>query len=337
MRRPLTRAIKSVLILAATLVGCSGDTTTAADPNQPTVAFITNGVDPFWDLAIAGARDAAEEFGVRLIEYAPTGGLTDQENKLEDLLSIGVDGIAVSPIDGANMVPLLNKIASKAHLITHDSDSPGSDRRCFIGCDNYLAGRAVGKMVREALPDGGQLVLCIGRLEQDNAQLRCQGVIDELLGRSLDSTRRDSNDEPISGAGYTILTTLTDNFDQAAAQQKAEDALSKYADLDAFVGLFAYNPPICLDAVRSAKRDVKVIGFDEARATVQGILEGTVVGTVTQNPYQYGYDSVRVLKGLIDGDESVLPENGVLSIPFKVYQKDNAQELMDLLVRVLGE
>ena len=48
---------------------------------------------------------------------------------------------------------------------------------------NYDAGRLCGKLVKEALPKGGKIMIFIGRLEQDNAKLRRQGVIDEIAGR----------------------------------------------------------------------------------------------------------------------------------------------------------
>ena len=319
------------------LVACGGGSEAGS---QPRVSFITNGVDPFWDLAIAGAHAAGEEFGVEVLDFCPpTGAINEQTDRLEDDITAGVDGIAISPIDATAMVSTIDEYAEQVPVLTHDSDSPGSKRRCFIGCDNYAAGRAVGELVKKALPEGGEVVLCIGRLEQDNAQKRRQGVIDELLGREDDSTRRDPNDGPLEGGGFTVLTTLVDNFERTEALSKAEDALTSYPDLDAFVGLFAYNPPTCLEAIKNQGRvgEVQVIGFDEHRSTIQGILDGSIVGTVSQNPYQYGYESVRILKSLIDGDESVLPEGGVLRVDFAVYEKHNAQELLDLIDEIQGD
>ena len=57
----------------------------------------------------------------------------------------------------------------------------------YIGMDNYKAGRMCGELVKEALPDGGNVMLFIGRLEQDNSKYRRQGVIDELLDRDRDA------------------------------------------------------------------------------------------------------------------------------------------------------
>ena len=66
------------------------------------------------------------------------------------------------------------------------------------------------------------------------------------------------------------------------------------------VGLFAYNPPLCLEAVKEAGKvgKIKIVAFDEDDTTLQGIVDGEIFGTVVQNPYMYGYDSVRILAAL---------------------------------------
>jgi len=100
-------------------------------------------------------------------------------------------------------------------------------------------------------------MIFVGRLGQLNAEQRRQGVIDELLDRGKDPTRRDPPDEVLRGEKYTILGTRTDNFDKAKAKQNAQDAISKYPDLGCMVGLFAYNPPLCLQAIREAGRQAR--------------------------------------------------------------------------------
>jgi len=326
----LSLALVPVLWIAA----CGG----GGDGAGTRFAFITIGVDPFWDLARKGAEDKASELGLELDFYAPPNATIDeQRRKVEDLLALGVDGIAISPIDASNMIDIIDEACEETHLVTQDSDAPGTQRRCFIGCDNYAAGRACGALVKEALPEGGEVMLFIGRLEQDNAKKRRQGVIDELLGRDHDPSRYDGNNAPISGAGYTVVDTRTDDFRKDRAKANAEDALAAHPDLDAMVGLFAYNPPAILEATRAAGRDdIAIIGFDEARSTVQAILDGQIHGTVSQQPWQYGAESVRVLDGLLRGDETVLPESGNLTVEHKVFRKDNAQDLLDMIDEVLG-
>ena len=138
---------------------------------------------------------------------------------------------------------------------------------------------------------------------------------------------------------YVILGTRTDNFDFAAAKSLAEDALSAHPDLDCMVGLFAYNPPYMLEALKGAGRegDVKVIGFDEQAGTLQAIQDGYCYGTVVQNPYRYGYESVRILAGLARDDQTVLPEGGFLDIPARKITAQNVDEFWSQLKKLTGE
>jgi ribose transport system substrate-binding protein len=104
------------------------------------------------------------------------------------------------------------------------------------------------------------------------------------------------------------------------------------------VGLFAYNPPLCLEALRSQNKlgQIKVVGFDEQAGTLQAIIDGTCHGTVVQNPYEYGRQSVKVLAALARGDKSVIPENKFMNIPARQIRKDNVQAFWDDLKKKVG-
>lgn len=177
----------------------SGGAENPAKEGKPRFAFVSNGVASFWTIASVGVGTAGRELGVNTEVLMPAEGIADQKRMIEDLVTRGVQGIAVSPIDAENQVELLNQAAGKTRLITHDSDAPKSNRLVYIGMDNYSAGRLCGELVREALPEGGKVMLFIGRLEQDNARLRRQGVIDALLGRSHDPKRYDPPGKVLQG------------------------------------------------------------------------------------------------------------------------------------------
>ncbi len=306
---------------------------TKAPAARPRVAYVTNGIASFWTIAKAGALTGGKDFGAEVDVRMPANGAIDQKNIIEDLLTRGIDGIAVSPIDADNQVDQLNAAAEKTHLITHDSDAPKTKRLAYIGMDNYSAGRMCGKLVKEALPNGGKLIIFIGRLEQDNAKGRRQGVIDEIMDRPADPKRYDSPGTVIKNDKYTILDTRTDQLDPDKGKRNAEDAITAYPDLDCMVGLFAYNPPGIIEALKAAGKlgKVKIVGFDEADPTLQGIKDGVVVGTVVQDPFRYGYESVRILTALAKGDKSVLPANGFLDIPAKTIRKDNVDAFWEEL------
>jgi ribose transport system substrate-binding protein len=335
----------------AVLAGCGGTGEkaggSAAVPGGAArairVAYVTNGVDPFWTIAEAGAKAGAKKFDVQVEVLMPPKGLVDQKRMVETLLSNGIDGIAISPIDAANQVQMINEAAKVTHVITQDSDAPDSKRLCFVGMDNYKAGRQAGQLVKEALPQGGDVMIFVGRLEQLNSQQRRQGVIDELLGRpeqkSGPGMKFDAADAPLEGGGFKILGTRTDNFDYAKAKSNAEDAIAGFADLDAMVGLFAYNVPMCLSAVQDAGKlgKIKLISFDEQDATLKGIQDGYVQGTVSQQPYYYGFESVRILAALARGDQSVLPTGGFFEVSSVVVRKNNVDTFWAELKKLRGD
>ena len=337
--------ISTSIVLGLGLLLASGCTAKAPAPGSgsasaaPRVAFVTNGVADFWILAEKGVEAAAAEIGVEATVHMPPDGLADQKRILEDLLVKGVDGIAVSPIDAVNQTPFLDRLAGSTHLITHDSDAPTSQRLCFIGVDNYEAGRMCGELVTEALPDGGKVAIFVGRLEQDNARLRRQGVIDEILGREWDSSRYDTPGSVIRGNGFEVVATLTDQFDMAKGKANVEDMLARYADLAGCIGLFAYNPPLILEALEQSGRigTVKVIAFDEDERTLQGIIDGTVHGTVVQNPYEYGSASVRMLAAIVAGDLSGIPAGRVVKIPARQIRQAEVEAFRQDMRRKLGK
>ena len=176
------------------------------------LAFVTNGVAPFWDIAAKGANQAKEDFDVEVEVAMPAGGITEQKSMLEDLVT-RVDGIAVSPIDAKNQTDLLNQLAEKINLVTHDSDAPDSNRLCYVGVDNYDAGLMCAELVKKALPDGGKIMIFVGRMEQDNAKHRRQGLIDGLIGKERDTDAvKLSEDKYINVPAQSIEKENVDEF-----------------------------------------------------------------------------------------------------------------------------
>jgi ribose transport system substrate-binding protein len=331
-----------VLIFTSFVVpGCNRgkDATTAANGRR-SYAFVTNGVADFWEHARAGATAAGKEYNVDVSVIMPSS-ITDQTRKIEDLLTRGTDGIAISPIDPENQGDTINKAAAQTNLITHDSDAPQTNRLMYIGMDNYHAGFMCGKTLRDAMPDGGKIVIFIGRLDQDNSKRRCQGVVDGFLGIAPNPKHNSPLSQELVSTEkkYTIVGTMTDQFDFSKAKANVEDAVTRYPDVNGMVGLFEYNPPLIIEALERVGKigKVRIMGFDENSRTLDGIKNGTVVATVVQNPYQYGYQSIKVLNALHKGNKSVIPESKFIDIPARVIDKSNVDAFQKEISERLGK
>src|SRR6186713_87608 len=116
---------KAALALAvAALAGCGGSTGTP-ESQQVKLAFVTNTPADFWTLARKGTEAADKELDNVEVEFQIADGTAaDQRRIVDDLLTKGVTGIAISPVDPANQTQMINDIAAKGVVITQDSDAP---------------------------------------------------------------------------------------------------------------------------------------------------------------------------------------------------------------------
>ena len=308
------------------------------ESGKPKVAFVSNNPESFWTIAEAGANKAAAENNVELLFQRPQqGDSAVQREVIDGVLNQDAKAIAVSVIDPKQQKDYLDKIAGKVQLLTVDNDAPDTRRVCYIGTDNYEGGKAVGRLVKQALPKGGTIAVFVGDLAPLNAQQRRNGVLDELAGE------QGAKAEKGTVYGKDIKYTLYDTYlDQPEGAQKAKtNARAAVEDLKdvpnvCLIGLWAYNPPAILSAVNDAvdqhkikRGQIKIVGFDENAETLQGIADGDILGTVVQNPYQFGFQSVTLMAELARGDRSKVPADGVIPIEFRIITKDGKEEFPD--------
>jgi len=141
---------------------------------------------------------------------------------------------------------------------------------------------------------------------------------------------------PHTGVTWTILGIRTDEGDRTRAVQNAEATLSNHTDIAGMIGLWAYNPPAILQAVeaRDMLDQVTIVGFDEDDRTLNGIGQGKIVGTVVQNPYEFGFRSVQYLSTTIRGGKVDVPDDGLMYIPTRMITRDNLGEFSSLIRRI---
>ncbi|HEY2783929.1 MAG TPA: substrate-binding domain-containing protein [Fimbriiglobus sp.] len=294
--------------------------------DKPKVAVVTNCTAEFWSICEAGAKKAAAENGVEVIFRQPKSNtVTDQMEIVETVQKLGVKGLAVSVINPKEQSPDLSRIAKEVNLITMDNDAKDCGRLCYVGIDNYLAGEAVGRMVKKALPAGGTVAIFIGNTTSANSKDRVAGVLDELAGTSHRKEIWDGKFEEKYG-NYALFrkSPVEDETKEDVAQNNAKDVLEQLKNTPnvCMVGLYAYNPKAILEAARSKElvNKIKIVGFDEDWVTLDGIAKGEIEGTVVQDPFNYGYEAVKLLAMLAKGgDKSKLPTSPT---PYSIVVKD---------------
>ncbi len=200
---------------------------------------------------------------------------------------------------------ILRKAAADAHLVVFDSDAPESNRLCYIGTDNYSAGRLAAKSTKRAVPEGGKVAILVANFDKDNAVLRVQGFKEEI-------ERVPPMEEDRVHPTYQILDPLVDDINTDRCRDNIRTALNEHPDLAAFVGMFSYHGPLLLEVLpdRAPEERPRLIVFDEDEAVLDAIDEEKVFATVVQDPFKYGYETVRMLAALHSGEQEELPISG---------------------------
>lgn len=285
-------------LAAATTFGCKKNEPAAPAPGAAPAAgsyrfaFVTNNSSDFWNIAEKGVRKAEKDLGIKAQVFRPLKTeVSEQQRFIEDILVQGFDGMAICAINPDAMTPLLDRVAGKMPVVVHDSDAPKSQRKAFVGTNNVEAGRLAGQAAIAALKQAGitkgKVGMFVGRIDMQNSIDRKQGI-DETLGKQ---------------PGIEILPIFLDGADRTKAKKNVEDALARYPDLVMVVGLWSYNGPAMVDAVRNSTRAKKplIVAFDEEEETLKAVQDGMVYATVVQRPFEFGYQSMKALKDVRDG------------------------------------
>jgi ribose transport system substrate-binding protein len=71
---------------------------------------------------------------------------------------------------------------------------------------------------------------------------------------------------------------------------------------------------------------VTVVAFDEDPITLGGVREGTIAGTVVQDPYEWGYQGMKLMAKILAGDKSDIPADTLVIVPTKTVDKSNVEQ-----------
>jgi ribose transport system substrate-binding protein len=326
MTRFSKRVVVSLLSLVVALAAsCSSPETKAPTNTKKKVALIGNTASDYWQMVRKGSEKAdAELDNVDVIFKLPyTGTAKDQEAVMTEVqMKDRVAAMAVSPIDPTGQKKKINDLAKSVLFITQDSDAPDSDRAAYVGVDTRAAGQQAGELVKKALPQGGKIMVFVGRAELENAKEKYEGLKAALQGSKVE-----------------IINLMTDEANPIKAEENAVEAIQKNPDLAGMVGLWSYNGPAILAAVKRAKKtgQIKIVCFDEEEDTLAGVKEGAIFATVIQSPFEIGYQSIHVMAKLLAGDKSGVPENKRILIAAQVVQQSNAQEYINKMNQLLGK
>jgi ribose transport system substrate-binding protein len=309
--------------LAVVLASAAIVMSPAVAQDKKTLAFVVNGASDFWKLAEAGVKKAQGELPNYDLQfkYPEQAAAAIQQRLMDDLVAAGVSAIMVSAVDPKSSTEALNRVGGQVPLFTTDSDAPDTNRIAYIGSSNTDAGKQAGEIALKALPEGGKCMGFVGLLGADNAKERIAGM-----------------KEVIAGSKVELVDVRGDDIDQTRAKRNVEDTLAANPEINCMVGFYSYNPPRIYEALKEAGKlgQITVIAFDEDPITLGGVKEGTIAGTVVQQPYEWGYQGMKLMAKYLEGDKSGIPDNKLIIVPTKIIDKGNVEQFEADLKAAIG-
>lgn len=284
-------------VVALGVAGCSSGSSPSSGPRY---IVLMNGNSPFWDAVGVGLKKAGQDLKVNAVLETNDATPKGQIDKLRQFATQSdIAGVAISATDAANVAIAeeMRKLRAKGvAVITVDSDVDRGQfrdvRAAFVGTDNLAGGRALGISARNLRPNGGAFVQFVGRTGAQNAIERMDGFV--------------------AGAGETFkeIDRMGDENDRSKSRENVRNAIRNHPEVNVLVGIWSYNAPAIVDVVKEMQNRDKmtVVVFDAEPLAITEMAEGNIDAMVVQNPFEMGYQGVRLMKALKEDDKQTIAE-----------------------------
>ena len=301
-----------VLIAAAAALALAAGSASAQE--KKTLAVVVKGLDnPFFSVLGDGCKKWNADHPDSEYECLYTGPALSSDEAgevqlVQDLISRGVAGIAISPSNAPAMAAMLREQKPAMPIMTIDADLEEADRdlrATYLGTENYQMGVKMAEHLKALKPEGGTVCLQLGNVAANNINERAAGFRDTIAGAKGTAKLADTG-------GWTEIDgcPLYTNDDIATANQQMADVFAANPELDAFilVGGWAQFGPEAYSANLSEVKDkldskeLIVIAGDTLPPQMDALKAGHSHAQIGQRPFEMGNRAPDVLIQLIKGE-----------------------------------
>lgn len=299
MKKRLFTLFALLLAAAMTLSACSGQTgngSADSSENDDTseglkITFVSPLLgNPVWLSAKQGAEDAAAEIGASVTWVGPSDiDMDEQVRQIELAITEKVDGIISCPLSPAIFETVYADALSKDIVVINTAvDTREDTRTAYIGTDYVNFGEQAARNLAEQLGGEGEIAVLVTSLDTENQMSELKAG-EDLLAREYPDVK--------------IVVVETSNSDTTQAANKTSAMIDTYPELDAIWCLESTSPLGVAQTLqeRNMLDQILVLGIDDTDDVLDLIDQGLIWGTMTQDFYKMGYESVKMIKTVKDG------------------------------------
>jgi len=303
MRKLLSLLLAAVLVLALV----------PALAEDVTIGVLLSDTSNTFFVTMQQAIEAkAAELGVKTIVLNGANDSARDVTNMENLLSAGVDIVLYNPVDSDAAAAVAQAAIDKGvQIISLDRGVNGAEVVSHIASDNVYGGRIATEKLIELLGGTGVLAEIQGMAGASAANDRHQGFVEAVEA---------------AGEGIEVADSQIGDWDTTKAMGIMENMLTARPDIQA---VFAANDNMAIGAVQAAQQagraDIIIIGFDAEQVALDAIEEGTMYGTIQQQPALMGELGVETAVKYLNG-EMVEPFIGA-PVALIVKEAENEMEV----------
>jgi ribose transport system substrate-binding protein len=245
----------------------------------------------FWVTVGLGAEKAGRELGYDIVyRGAPQTDAEGQRHIFDLALESGAAGIFIAP-NSASRDEDVARARDKGIPVVYFDRMMGSPKiNSFIGTDNFEAGKIAARALAKKAGPGAKLRVAVFRMDK--------GVVST-------TEREEGFIAGAKQAGFTIVATPYLSTEVGTARSRLLRFLSDPAT-PAFDAVFTSAEYTSVATVLTLKAEGKTgkyiyVGFDTGPVIEDAIRDGTMYGTIVQQPFAMGYQSVKALDDALHG------------------------------------
>jgi putative multiple sugar transport system substrate-binding protein len=294
-----------------------------------------------WVLAEGLFNDGLKAAGFKPDVQFANGGVSEQQNQIQAMITKQAKVIVVGAIDGAQLGTQVKAAKdSGAIVIAYDRLLKNTaDVDYYIAYDN----RKVGQLQGQALLDGMKakkpngpynIELFAGSPDDANAQVFFDGAMDVLKPKIDDGTLK------VPSGQSTFNQVVTQGWKAENAQKRMDTLLSANYTSATLDGVLSPNDTLAraiITSVKAAGKPIPIVtGQDSEVESVKSIMAGEQYSTINKDTRALVADTIKMVQALQKGQQPAVNDtkqynNGVKVVPAQlltpvIVTKANAKE-----------
>lgn len=277
-------------------------------------SMIWNTTIPFYTNLIKGEQDSAKKYGINVIIRNGEGDLAKEIAVVQQYVAQKVDLILVSPSNSEGIVPAIKRANAAGIPVIEVNSTVAKAARTvtYVGANDFTFGERQGELLVKAIGKSGNVALILGHLGVSAQILREDGLQKHLKAYP----------------GIKIVSKQSADWDFDKALGITQNLLTKYSKgmLQAIISQGPEGVSGARYAAKIGRTDVKFIAGDYPKDVRDAIMQGTLYGTVNQDPYPQGFRAVELAYFWLTGQRSKVPRPTDY-LPLPLVTKENVAKM----------